>query len=220
MTTPPVPPVEPVAPSEPEPTPPDSNRRLLIRYGAVCAALLVVLIGLTIYGFLIKERPEVRLSAPDGGELTTVTAPTTPPRSGWGDPATTRTTTPTPPSHGTDGPLSFTVHRTEIGPTIAVADPPIKKTADGVFVVVRMTVENVGTDPASFDGTFQKLRAGATTYPLADEATAYLGGTTTPLEPGGTADVAIAFDVPAGTVPEAVELHAEPDSPGVQLRLP
>jgi len=218
----------PSAPAFGAPTAPpsDANRSLLIRFGAACAALLVVLVGLAIYGFLIKKDPDVQLSTP--GDDTATQSPANPsPRSGWGNPATTAaapsTAAPPPPAptgNATDGPLSFTVHGTEIGPTVVMADAPMELTATGEFVVVRMTVSNTGPDAESFVGMFQTLLAGGTTYPLADQATAYLGGTAAELQPGEAVDVSLAFDVPPGTVPEAVELHAEPGSPGVQIPLP
>jgi hypothetical protein len=174
----------------------DGNRGLLLRFGAACAALLVVLVGLAIYGFLIKEDTDVQLSSP-GSDETEVPIP-----------------------GATDGPLSFTVDGVEIGPKVVMSDAPLEKTANGVFVVVHMTVANVGTEPASFVGTFQKLQAGGVIYPLADEATAYLGGTAATLDPAATTVVSIAFDVPPGSVPEFIELHGEPGGPGIQVPLP
>ena len=100
-----------------------------------------------------------------------------------------------------------------------MSDAPLEKTAVGEYIVVHMTVTNVGTDPASFVGMFQTLHAGGTTYPLDDEATAYLEGTFADLEPGASADVSIAFDVPPGTPAEAIELHADPSTPGTQVPL-
>jgi hypothetical protein len=194
-------------PAESEPTPPNGNRSLLIRYGATCGALLIVLVGLVIYAFFIKERPQVQLS-PFRGDATTQTRPT----GGWGPPST--------PTEGTDGPLSFTVHGVEIGPTILRSDPPVKKTAAGKFVVVHITVRNAGSDAATFMTNPQKIHAGGGTYQPDDEATGYLGKTVADLAPGATQDVWIAFDVPSGTAPESIELFAEPGSPGVQVPLP
>ena len=107
----------------------------------------------------------------------------------------------------------------EIGDTVVMSDAPLEKTAVGEFVVVHMTVTNVGTDPASFIGMFQTLHAGGTTYPLDDEATAYLEGTFADLEPGQSADVSVAYDVPVGTPPESIELHADPSTPGAEVPL-
>jgi Protein of unknown function (DUF2510)/Domain of unknown function (DUF4352) len=213
--------------SAPAAIPPKGNRSLIIGYGAACAALLVVLIGLAIYGFLIKKTPETQLSTPGGGDITTE-VPRTRSSGSWdapwerpsAAPTTEAPATPLPTGETTDGPMSFTVHGIDIGPTVVMSDPPIEKIAEGEFIVVHMTVTNVGTDAESFVGMFQTLRAGGTTYRLADEATAYLGDTATELAPGASADVSLAFDVPPGTVPEAIELHAEPGSPGVQVPLP
>ncbi|MBY0287365.1 MAG: DUF4352 domain-containing protein [Mycobacteriaceae bacterium] len=205
---------------EPVPKPPDGNRSLLLRFGAACAALLVVLVGLAVYGFLIKENADVQLSLPGSDEIE---APQDEP-DGLGDPSETPAAAPTtnaPPIPGaTDGPLSFTVDGVEIGPKVVMSDAPLEKTADGVFIVVHMTVANVGTGPASFVGSFQKLQASGAIYPLADEATAYLGGTAATLDPGATTVVSIAFDVPPGSVPEFIELHGEPGGPGIQAPLP
>jgi hypothetical protein len=202
-------------PTEPHATPPSSdNRSLVIRFGAACAALLVILLGLAVYGFLIKKAPEVQLSTPGDGDS-------------WGEPSEMQAAAPTatpPPSapsgQATDGPMAFTVSSMEIGPTVGMSDTPLEKTAEGQFVVLHMTVSNTGPDAESFVGTFQTLLAGGATYRLADEATAYLGGTAAELPPGTSTDVSIAFDVPPGTMPEAIELHSEPGSPGVRVPLP
>jgi hypothetical protein len=101
-----------------------------------------------------------------------------------------------------------------------MSDAPLEKTAAGQFVVVHMTVTNPSPDPATFIAMFQTLHAGGTTYQVDDEATAYLDGTFADLPPGGSQDVSIAFDVPAGTAPESIELHVDPTTPGVQVPLP
>ncbi|MFI5509169.1 DUF4352 domain-containing protein [Mycobacterium sp. NPDC051804] len=210
-------PTEPAAGAlDPAPPPSNDGRGLLIKFGAACAALLVILIGLAVYGFLIKKSPEVQLSAPGDGAITTEATQDSGP-DGFEPPAPAP---PVPPGQATDGPMSFTVHGMEIGPTVGMSNGPLEKNAEGQFVVVHMTVSNTGPDAESFVGMFQTLLSGGTTYPVADEATAYLGGTAAELLPGTATDVSIAFDVPTGTVPEAIELHSEPDSPGVQVPLP
>lgn len=195
---------------DPATTPPDDNRSLLLRFGAACAALLVVLVGLALYGFLIKDNTDVPLSSPGSDPSETPAAA----------PTTNAPPIPGPTAGATDGPLSFTVDGVEIGPKVVMSDAPLEKTANGVFIVVHMTVANVGTESASFVGTFQKLQASGVIYPLADEATAYLGGTAATLDPGATTVVSIAFDVPPGSVPEFIELHGEPGGPGIQVPLP
>jgi hypothetical protein len=117
-----------------------------------------------------------------------------------------------------DGPLEFTVTGIESGPT--VSDPTnefLTKDAQGEFIVVRLMVRNTSPDPATFLGTFQKLNAAGTVYSIDDEASFYVGGGYAEIPPGGQVDVGVAYDVPPGTVPETIDLHADPISPGVQL---
>ena len=199
---------------------PSGSRSLVTLYLAACAFLLAVLVGVAIYGFIIKEDPEVQIASP--GDTTTQSSETpSATDSPSSEPSKTPTASPPPAVTGeaTDGPLSFTVHGIEVGPTVAMSDAPLEKTAVGEYIVVHMTVTNVGTDPASFVGMYQTLHAGGTTYPLDDEATAYLEGTFADVEPGASADVSIAFDVPPGTPAEGIELHADPSTPGIQVPL-
>jgi hypothetical protein len=194
-----------------------------VLYLAACAALLAVLLGLAIYGFVIKKDPGVQIASP-GTDTTTEASESSEAPSETDGPGSSATPTNPPMAPGatgdaTDGPLSFTVHGIEVGSTVVMSDAPLEKTAVGEYIVVHMTVTNVGTDPASFVGMFQTLHAGGTTYPLDDEATAYLEGTFADLEPGASADVSIAFDVPPGTPAEAIELHVDPSTIGTQVPL-
>jgi hypothetical protein len=207
----------------PETKPPSGNRSLVTLYLAACAALLAVLVGLAIYGFIIKKDPSVQIASP-GTDTTTEASESSEAPSETDGPGSSATPTnpPTAPAatgDAIDGPLSFTVHGIEVGSTVVMSDAPLEKTAVGEYIVVHMTVTNVGADPTSFVATFQTLHAGGAPYPLDDEATAYLEGTLAGLEPGDSADVSIAFDVPPGTPAEAIELHADPGTPGAQVPL-
>jgi len=91
--------------------------------------------------------------------------------------------------------------------------------ADGRLTRLHLTVTNTGAEPTTFLSTYQKLNAGGIAYYTDDEATFYIGGGLAELAPGDQADVAIAFDVPPGTAPESIELHADPLGPGVQVPL-
>jgi hypothetical protein len=211
-----------------EATPPSRNRGLFLGYGIACAALLAVLVAVAVYGFVIKKDPEVQISgsgttteasASEDSSADSTDSSSEPSETPTETPTTAGPTTVSPTGDGTDGPLSFTVHGIEIGPTVVMSDVPLEKTAEGEYIVVHMTVTNVGTDPATFVGMFQTLHAGGTTYPLDDEATAYLEGTFADLTPGQSADVSVAFDVPTGTPPESIELHADPSTPGADVPL-
>lgn len=119
----------------------------------------------------------------------------------------------------TDGNFSFQVTDVETAPSVNSQDTPAQKTAQGQFLIVHMTVTNTGAMSATFLGTLQKLKAAGTMYSIDDEATLYLHGATADTNPGDSAEVAVAFDVPPGTKPEAIELHGDPTSPGVEVPL-
>jgi hypothetical protein len=119
-----------------------------------------------------------------------------------------------------DGNFEFTV--TGIDRTPVVADPEfpeLQKTAQGEFLLVEMTVTNVGTEPQTFFASFNELSDGTTTFESDDEAWIYLGNTLADLNPGDSIDTAIVYDVPVGTDPESIELHDGPFSDGVTVGL-
>jgi Domain of unknown function (DUF4352)/Protein of unknown function (DUF2510) len=197
-----------------EPLAPVDNRKLIMWFAGAVVALLLALVLVAIYAFVIHDEDTVQIGAP-----TTTKTP---------EPTTTRAETPTDTTEpdapigtapeASDGPFAFTVTGIESGKT--VTDPTnefLTKDAQGEFVVVRLSVVNTSTETATFLGTFQKLKAGGTTYSIDDEASFYVGGGFAEIPPGGQIDVGVAYDVPPGTVPESIELHADPLSPGVEL---
>lgn len=193
-----------------------------------CAALLAVLVAVVIYAAFFSDDRSVTIGASDDPTTSTEATPTTA-GNGWGEtptetstdatPSATEEPTPTESGDPQDGTMAFSVLGIEVGPTVVSADAPIEKTAVGEFVVVHLTVTNVSDAPATFLGVFQKLKAGGSVYSVDDEATFYTGGGLVGLNPGDQAEVAVAFDVPPGTTPEAIELHADPMSPGVEIPL-
>jgi hypothetical protein len=209
-STPPEPPaVEP--PAGTEPRVPVDNRKLVMGFGGAVAALLLVLVLAAVYAFVIHKPDTVDASSPTT-ETTTVTteAPTSDESSA--------SESPPPPAGAVDGPLTFSVVGVERGATVTDSENEfLTKDAQGEFIVVRLTVQNTSPDPGQFLGTFQKLNAGGQVYTIDDEATFYVGGGFVDIPPGGRFDVGLPYDVPPGTVPESVELHADPMSPGVVL---
>jgi hypothetical protein len=107
----------------------------------------------------------------------------------------------------------------ETAPSVQSQDAPVAQTAQGEYLLVHLTVLNSGDQPGTFVGTFQKLKAGGTTYSIDDVATAYLNGTVVQLNPGDNSVVSIAFDVPPGTTPESLEAHGDPVGAGVDIPL-
>ena len=211
-STPPEPPaVEP--PAGTEPRVPVDNRKLVMGFGGAVAALLLVLVLAAVYAFVIHKPDTVGLTSP-----TTETTTTTTEETATEDATSTEAAPPPPLAGAVDGPLTFSVTGVESGPTVTDSENEfLTKDAQGEFIVVRLTVQNTSPDPGQFLGTFQKLNAGGQVYTIDDEATFYVGGGFVDIPPGGQVDVGLAYDVPPGTVPESVELHADPMSPGVVL---
>lgn len=220
------PPVEPGSPPPFEPTyghpAPADNRKLIVWFSAACAALLAVLVLVVIYALFLHNPDTVQVATPTTtpAETTTEEPTTETSAPGWGLPTSPATETEAPIGGATvDGPLSFTVSGVETRTTVSSTDAPVEKTAQGEYIVVRMSVVNTSDAPAQFLGTLQKLHAGGTTYNIDDEATFYVGGGFVEIPPGGEVLVGVAYDVPPGTVAESIELHTDPLSPGVQMPL-
>ena len=207
--------VEPPAGTEP-PAPVD-NRNLVMWFGGAVAALLLVLVLVAVYAFFIHKEDNVAISAPKTTESSATTTED--------ETTTSEEATATEPPTGTapvasDGPMEFTVTGLKSGATVTDStNESLTKDAQGEFIVVRLTVRNTSPDPATFLGTLQKLKAAGTVYSIDDEASSYVGGGVAEIPPGGQVDVGVAYDVPPGTVPESIELHADPISPGVELPL-
>lgn len=214
-STPPEPPyVDPPAGTEPKG--PVDNRKLLMGFGGAVGALLLVLILAAVYAFVIHKPDTVDLSSPSSETSTTTTEEATTTSE---ETTASETALPPPPAgSATDGPLTFSVMGVETGTTITDSENEfLTKDAQGEYIVVRLTVQNTSPDPGQFLGTFQKLNAAGQQFTIDDEATFYVGGGFVDLPPGAQAVVGLAYDVPPGTVPESVELHADPISPGVVL---
>ena len=187
----------------------ERRRTLLIRWFTVCTALLVALTVAVIYTLVSQA----------GGRDITVSAPSSP-----AGPAVAAQAAPTPDltaPHGewVDGPFAFRIDDIEVGTTVSSTEAPVEKTAIGQYIVVRLTVVNIGGATSYFHGTLQTLHAGGTAYAIDDEASIYVNGGYVEIPPGAEAHVGVAYDVPPGTVPEVLALRADPASPGVKIRL-
>nr|WP_225951671.1 DUF4352 domain-containing protein [Mycobacterium sp. OAS707] len=205
------------------PQPSDPRRSLIVKFVAACAALLAVLVAVVIYGLFFTKSDDTT-QASSGKTSTSKPAPaTTSSDNGWGNSTESPSQSPSAPSgsgpQASDGGLTFAITGVENAPTVKFQDAPVEKQAQGEFLIVHMTVLNSGDAKGTFLATWQKLKAGGTTYNVDDQATAYLNGTWADLDPNGSADVAIAFDVPPGTSAESLEVHGEPTSTGVDVPL-
>jgi hypothetical protein len=122
-----------------------------------------------------------------------------------------------------DGDFSFTV--TGVEPGVQTLGKGAWSTqAQGEFVLVRVTVTNVGSESTMFSGANQKLlddqgrtfdadSGGAAMY--VPDSESFLNR----INPGNSVKATVVFDVPAGLKPTAVELHDSMFSSGSTVSL-
>jgi hypothetical protein len=121
-----------------------------------------------------------------------------------------------------DGDFSFVVGGVDCSQT-QIGNQYFNTTAQGQFCIVSVAVTNIGDSPASFFGENATLLNGQGQEFSADtEAAIYLdesGSIYEEINPGNTLNSQVVFDVPAGTVPAAIELHDSMLSGGVTVSL-
>jgi hypothetical protein len=92
------------------------------------------------------------------------------------------------------------------------------RTAEGTFVIVSLRVRNIGDWPRTVYCQNQRLTdLRGRTYDNAVPVGA--GEDTDNIQPGKQVDVQCAFDVPVGTLAGAVDIHDQPFSGGVTVRV-
>jgi len=118
------------------------------------------------------------------------------------------------------GNFAYIVHRVEVTDVLANPEFPERNvTAEGRFVVVKMTVTNVTGARQTFHSGFNTVSDGSTEYRV-DEATwSYVGEAAKDVGPGASTDVAIVFDVPKGAELQSIVLRDGPQSEGVSVPL-
>ena len=117
-----------------------------------------------------------------------------------------------------DGGLEFIVNAVRLGPSIS--SDHSRYEAHGRYVVVGLSVTNVGDRPHTYLAIDQKLIVDGKRYDYAAEPTALLTTDATSLiNPGIGISAVIAYDVPAGTRPGSIELHGAAGTPGVDVDL-
>ncbi|HYO01857.1 MAG TPA: DUF2510 domain-containing protein [Mycobacterium sp.] len=212
---PPGPPAPPTGPSGDGP-----NKKLVIGILGGAAAILLALVVVIVLLVMRRDEPTVTTSQSTPSSTSETTSSETTSESSSESSATESPTPPPTGAEGSDGDYTFSVAGTETGDTITsnVSDA-VQTTADGLFYVVYVNVSNTGTSPLTFVATFQQLSAAGQTFPLDDEATAFLGGTIADIAPGDKVETPLVYDVPVGTAPDSIMLRADPLSPGVQLPL-
>jgi hypothetical protein len=195
--------------------PPD-NRNLLIGYLSGVGVLLLALIIAAVYGFVIRDNTPTQLASP----ATSASSATSSESSTAETTSESPTTTPGLGGEATDGDFVFSVASTDSGNTVtSPIDESVVKTANGEYFVVYVTVGNNGAAPLTWQSVLQMLSDGTQTFAPDVEASAALTGDVITVNPGEQIEVALAFDVPIGTVPTTIQLHGDPGSAGVELPL-
>ena len=110
-----------------------------------------------------------------------------------------------------DGKFEFRVVGVSRAATVSdpTGNPFMTVTAQGEFVVVTLSVSNIGNVPQSYFGQNQKLiDASGREYGANSEADTYMNDAAFgDINPGNSIQVRVAFDVPPGTSPAELELH-------------
>lgn len=102
------------------------------------------------------------------------------------------------------------------------ADPALSVAAKGIFVVVTLSVRNVGAEARTFVDSDQTLLDDrGRRFPVSRAANIYanLEVPSTRIAPGDAVVVDLAFDVPPGTVPAGIVLRESASSGGVAVPL-
>ncbi|MFC4375073.1 DUF4352 domain-containing protein [Nocardia halotolerans] len=122
-----------------------------------------------------------------------------------------------------DGKFEFTVMAVDPPVKVVGDNPYLQKTAQGEYILVHLTVANIGDRPQSYFASNQKLfddrgrefendtMAGINV----NDGTAMMSD----INPGNSVQVVVVFDVPAGTVPASLELHDSAYSGGAEVAL-
>lgn len=114
-----------------------------------------------------------------------------------------------------DGKFEFQVLGVERGKT-SIDDAFGPEIAKGEFFIVKLRITNIGDEARRFSATNQKLIVNGNKY----EATSILDDSwLEEINPGLGIEASVAFDIPPGAVPTAIECHDSAFSGGALLAL-
>jgi len=123
-----------------------------------------------------------------------------------------------------DGKFEFVVKSVQPGLSEVGDNPFLAQKAQGQFVIVALSVQNIGDNPQSFSPSDQKLTDTQGRSFISDSAAQIaLGGSDISvwdnINPGNTVDVKIVYDMPAGATPASIALHDSMFSGGATVTL-
>ncbi len=121
-----------------------------------------------------------------------------------------------------DGKFEFTVTSLEPG-VEHIGSDGFGVDAQGQFLLVHVTVTNIGDEAQYFDGSSQDLTdTEGRTHSADSSAAIYLDDSNSflnQINPGNSVDGVVVFDIPVGAVPASIELHDSAWSGGVTVSL-
>lgn len=121
-----------------------------------------------------------------------------------------------------DGQFEFTVTKVQQG-VAGVGSDVFGEKAQGQFVLIHVTVENIGDDAQYFSDSDQKVRdAKGREFSADTGAGIYVKDNDVflnEINPGNTVKGVLVYDMPKGARPASIELHDSPFSGGVTVRL-
>ena len=170
--------------------------------------VLVLCCGAGVLGYMISgDGGSSSAGTPPGGA--DVEEPAVPDVAGVGDPVR-------------DGKFEFVVTEAETG-VAQVGEGIITRTAQGRYVLVHLTIKNIGDEAQLFDGSSQRLIDTDRREHSADLAAALFladsGSFFNVINPGNSVAGIVAFDVPVEATPATVRLHDSLFSGGVEVSL-
>ncbi|MCG7607961.1 MULTISPECIES: DUF4352 domain-containing protein [Mycobacterium] len=123
-----------------------------------------------------------------------------------------------------DGKFEFVVKTVQPGLTEIGDNPYLREKAQGQFVIVTLSVQNIGDRAQGFSPSNQKLiDTQGRSFESDSSAQIALGDSDIPvwddINPGNAVDVSLVYDMPAGAAPARIELHDSMFSGGVTVAL-
>ena len=162
-----------------------------------------------------KDRPTpVALSAPSAAQPHPTTLPTAP--------APPKPTAAPAGSSVRDGKFEFKVINMERAKTVSdeTGNPYETVTAQGEFIVVTLSIENIGNEARSFSGTNQYMvDTSGRRYDANSTAAFWMNQGTGDINPGNAIKNRVAFDVAPDTTPRELILHDSMFSGGAHLEV-
>ncbi|WP_280185501.1 MULTISPECIES: DUF4352 domain-containing protein [Nocardia] len=120
-----------------------------------------------------------------------------------------------------DGKFEFVVTGVDAPTKTVGSNQFLKSTAQGEYILVHVTISNIGDEPRGYYSGNQKL-IDAAGREFTNDSRAEINVNDhlhTDINPGNKVDMVLVFDVPAGAEPATLELHDSAFSGGVKVAL-